>query len=375
MSEVHTVNVLGRNYTLNAEEFKVREIEISGDLCLWITPLKTVEPQWTEENIIFRSLIVRKEDGYIVSGGLKKFFNYHERPELDPLILEGQINDLTFIEKLDGSCLIVSKYKNQLITRTRGSLTSNHYNGSEMAIIEEKYPLLFDNAILNSEHFSFILEWVTPSNRIIVDYPEVDASLLAVVDHTNYSYLSRKKTKEIADVVGLTIPQEYNFGTADELFDFLTKSQQHMEGFCFYYNGGQSIRKLKTEWYLTLHRINRGIRLQTLLETILPDDSELLPREQAVETLKSSYEHESMFVVDGFLDRIYEAAGRVKEALDSACTNGLPHLSATPQEQYRIAGELYKNETYFTYLLYSFRGSKVLGSHLRKMILHECKKR
>jgi hypothetical protein len=79
--------------------------------------------QWDSSNLIFRSSVWDSE-GNLVSAGFKKFFNLFEKPELSPGVEE--LSDAEIIEKIDGSCLIISRYKDRLIIRTRGTFTTDN---------------------------------------------------------------------------------------------------------------------------------------------------------------------------------------------------------------------------------------------------------
>lgn len=107
------------------EEFSFKEVEIAGDLCVLITPL--ISAKFTDLNKIYRSSIWRVSDGFPVSLGFRKFMNFNEQPAFEP-VAPYYDKDFVLTEKLDGSCLIVSKYKGKLIVRTRGTISAYHIN-------------------------------------------------------------------------------------------------------------------------------------------------------------------------------------------------------------------------------------------------------
>ena len=106
--------------TINLEQFNVKDCVIGGDECFLVTP-KDMGVEWTDENKIFRSSIWRKSDMYPISLGYRKFMNYGEKPEFEPF----EFKKATAIRKIDGSCLIVSRYKGELIIRTRGTIDAS----------------------------------------------------------------------------------------------------------------------------------------------------------------------------------------------------------------------------------------------------------
>ena len=114
---------------INREHFLVHESTIYGE------PLYLVQPMhigctWTQENKIFRSSIWNAQ-GELVSAGFPKFPNWGEQPEVFPL--PKSLEYATTVEKLDGSLLILSKYRGKLILRTRGTFDASvHDNGNEL---------------------------------------------------------------------------------------------------------------------------------------------------------------------------------------------------------------------------------------------------
>ena len=129
---------------LDITDFNIRECIFGGDKCIWVFP-KLEGTSWNEKNEILRSSIWRDSDGELVSPGFKKFFNWEQCPNIHPApdVLHSKIK---CVDKIDGSCLIVSRYKGELITRTRRALTSTLLNGDEVdKILKVKYPKVFSN--------------------------------------------------------------------------------------------------------------------------------------------------------------------------------------------------------------------------------------
>ena len=116
----------------NSEEFNFKDCIIADDECWLITP-KNMGVKWTDENARFRSCIVRKSDNFVISQGFKKFTNYGEQSAFEPW------DDSWKIEarhKLDGSLLIVSRYKGEWILRTRGTIDARQLpNGHEIDLL------------------------------------------------------------------------------------------------------------------------------------------------------------------------------------------------------------------------------------------------
>ena len=105
-------------------------------------PVLLVQPvhigcPWGLDNDIFRSS-VWDLDGNLVSASFKKFFNWDEKPDLDPA--PASLQGATLMEKVDGSTLIFSRYKGHTVIRTRGTVDARKQeNGHEIDLLCEKY--------------------------------------------------------------------------------------------------------------------------------------------------------------------------------------------------------------------------------------------
>lgn len=247
----------------NPEEFVIRECEFAGDKCFLVYP-NHIGAKWTKDNLIFRSSIWT-ENGEPVSLSFKKFFNYGEQPNLisDPTSLKGGVA----IEKVDGSTLIVSRYKGKSIVRTRGTIDATILdNGYEIDYLRAKYPNAFDHFCINDGDGTLIYEWTTPNNRIVLDYgDEPLLHLVGYIWHKDYSYASQETLDNMAPFLNVKRPKTYNFNTLPELVSTV-EVLKDFEGVCLYYNRGQDIKKLKTLDYLAKHAFKSEMSDKNVLD-------------------------------------------------------------------------------------------------------------
>ena len=104
---------------LSNDAFTKREGIVNDVPVILIFPKKGVEGFWTKDILWARSIMIHRDTHKILSRGFDKFFNYHERVDIDP---EPDFLDCEFREKIDGSLLIVSVINGKLNIRTRGTL-------------------------------------------------------------------------------------------------------------------------------------------------------------------------------------------------------------------------------------------------------------
>jgi hypothetical protein len=250
--------------TLNEEEFLIRKFIVAGEEVSLVNPALT-KVGWNKDNLIFRSSIWNAA-GEPVSLSFPKFFNLKEHPGLSPTIEP----PFTVMEKLDGSTLIVSKYKGELILRTRGSVNAKLMpNGSELDYFQERYSKFFSS--LSAEvtvPYSYIFEWVSPKNKIVLEYLEPEIFLTAIISHADYSLLPQRQVEDYAASFGLKRPITYSFNNLEETISEVTKDDS-MEGVCIYHHNDQEIRKCKSFKYLKLHALKSSLNLKAVLELYL----------------------------------------------------------------------------------------------------------
>ena len=253
---------------IDKESFMVHESTVYGE------PLYLIQPQhigckWTQENKIFRSSIWNAE-GELVSAGLPKFVNWGENPEVFPVPLH--LKGAVCTEKLDGSLLIVSKYKGQLILRTRGTVNAFvHDNRKELEIFLDNMPI-FPTFMSNHPtwNFSILFEWVSPTNRIILNYGDKpDFYLVGWVNHEDYSLKTQKELDGIALVQDFKRPKTYSFNSIEDLLK-VVEEWKGKEGIVVYSKNDQTLHKVKSAWYLALHKMKSEIsNIENLVDVYL----------------------------------------------------------------------------------------------------------
>lgn len=237
---------------IDSESFMVHQHELFGEMVLLVQPIH-IGAKYSKDTLIFRSSVWDME-GNLVSPSFRKFFNDIECPQIDPLpenIASGEA-----IEKIDGSTVIFSLFKNNLVMRTRGTVDARDQdNGYEFVQLAEKYHIEKVMRELNSNaQITLLFEITSPVQKIVIDYgPEPEFWLTGAVRHEDYSYLTQKELDDIATKYGFRRPKRYSFKSMAELQETVT-AFRGVEGICFYFHGGQCIRKFKSANYLYLHR-------------------------------------------------------------------------------------------------------------------------
>lgn len=302
----------------NPEEFIYRDCQIGGDDCTLIFP-SHIGATWTKDNLHFRSIILRKSDHKVLSIGHLKFFNHTEKPDLYPE--PTQFNDWRISTKLDGSLICVSRYKGELIIRTRGTSTIDVYEtGPEVRALLAQYPTLNgegpDGALVKDVLYSntLLFEHTTPSNIIVVPYETPTLTLLDVVAHEDCQYWSAKQVDQLALCIGCPRPETHSFGSLDDIVETL-KNLEGIEGYVLAYNNNRNRVKLKGLSYLTKHRFKERATLPNILDIWFQNGRPDIDTFKV--SLERDYDHECLTMALPFCDQIHTAYQSVQSKIST----------------------------------------------------------
>ena len=238
-------------------------------MCYLVIPMQ-MGCEWSQTNKIFRSSLWNSE-GDLISASFPKFVNWGEKPEVFPV--PNSLRGCVVMEKLDGSTLIVSKYKGQFIVRTRGTVDAANMekNGFEIEIFKQTILPEFSGLCANDRNrdtwdFSFIFEWTSPLNQIVINYGDVPKFvLIGAINHKDYSLWNQEELNNFAGACHFLRPATYTFDTVADLISNV-ELWKGKEGVCVYSKNGQEIHKVKAFDYLRLHHMKSEL---SSLEKIL----------------------------------------------------------------------------------------------------------
>ena len=321
------------NY-VDRNSFHVDEHVWNGQVVYLVTP-KMMGCEWTQENKIFRSS-VWNDEGELISASFPKFVNWGEKPEVFPL--PSSLKNATIMEKVDGSTLIVSKYKGNYMIRTRGTIDAGKMekNGHEIEIFKNEILPKFGiwlNEEMETWKNSFIFEWTSPLNTIVINYGDKPTfSLIGIIQHDSYSLWNQENLDIVAASMGFPRPATYTFTTIEDLLASVEK-WEGKEGVCVYHHDGQEIHKCKSADYLLKHRFKSQATLENTLDIYFQFNQ---PTYQEFEAkLIEMFDYECFSMVRGYASSICDAAKQVKQIVNGITKFILPLKTANR----RIAAE------------------------------------
>lgn len=273
---------------LDLTQFMAHDHFVNGEVVTLVQP-QNIGTKWTQDNKHLRSSLWNYE-GELISAGFPKFTNFGENPEHFPV--PQSLKNCTVVEKLDGSLLIVSKYKGKYILRTRGTVDAHTMdNGHELTEFES-YLDRIDKLIselmdtpyndtpfsdyLDTWPVSVLFEWVSPINKIVINYGDkADWYLVGMVVHKDYKLAFQDLLDEFAKEIGVKRPATYTFSDVNDLLQNV-EQWKGKEGVVVYSHNGQILHKVKGAWYLALHHMKAELSniekiMDVWLEQQMPD--------------------------------------------------------------------------------------------------------
>ena len=302
---------------IDAEQFMVHPHIVDGQMIHLIQP-QHIGCKWTQANKHLRSS-VWDNDGNLISAGLPKFTNWGENPEHFPV--PTSLKNTNVVEKIDGSLLIVSKWRGRHILRTRGTVDAHKLdNGHELTLFEQNIlPLLesnFDCPIPGGNTgISFLFEWVSPVQRIILNYGDSpDWYLVGIVLHDTYQLMSQKFLDEFAASKGIKRPASYTFPDVPSLMAAV-EQWKGKEGVVIYSDHDQMPHKAKGFWYLALHRMKEALASFDKVVDVWSEQGE--PSYTDFEAfITNQFDYELWQQVRGEASRICDAAKDVQQIVN-----------------------------------------------------------
>lgn len=356
--------------TVDQSQFMVTPHIVNGET-LWLVTPNHIGVKWTPETLMFRSSLWSNE-GELVSAGFKKFFNWQEQPDLSPV--PKSLKGCNIVEKLDGSLLIVSKYKGNVILRTRGTVDASALdNGYELQTFRETYLKRLDD---NRETWpcSYLFEWVSPTQRIILNYGENPAwHLIGAVDHIFYSLWTQERLDKCANFINAERPITYTFPDVETLLADIDK-WKGKEGIVVYSNGDQVLHKVKCAEYLAKHRFKSQATLENTVDIFF--SLETPSYTEFERKLVETFDYECFEMVRGHASNICDAwknVSKIVEGMQKFVDEKLRPLS-TRRQQAELVLSAY-SVTSRSSMVFTLLDSKPLNDEQLKKLLYQSLKK
>jgi hypothetical protein len=366
--------------TINFETdgFMKHSSTIAGEEVWLVQPC--IGAKWTVDNLHMRSSIWNSE-GELISASFPKFFNWREKPDVSPV--PSTLVNAKLLAKIDGSTLIVSRYKHEFIFRTRGTFNARTIdNGYEVDYLMDKYPEVRKFMIENEDsngtvNFSLLFEWVSPTNIIVLRYgDDPDMYLTGGIYHSDYSLFTQHRLDFIAEQLLVKRPHRFSYNSVEEMLESV-KELRGQEGLCVYFNNDQSILKVKSASYLYLHKMKSELSsTEKIIDVYLDQwvlNDRFLNYNEFFGYIENCFDYELASYCRGNISKICEAVGEINNIVAHMTEFVIPLKSVSRREAAEKIIQAY-GKTSRSSFVFRLLDNKKLGAEEMKKLLFQCLK-
>jgi len=356
---------------LDLTQFMAHDHFVAGEVVTLVQP-QHIGTKWSQDNKHLRSSVWNYQ-GELISAGFPKFTNFGENPEHFPV--PQSLKNCTVVEKLDGSLLIVSKYKGQLILRTRGTVDAHTMdNGHELEIFKEKFLNSINHATPDTWNVSILFEWVSPQNKIVINYgAEPDWYVVGIVRHDDYSLFEQSELDMWAKNKNFKRPATYTFSDVNDLLENV-EQWKGKEGVVIYSQDGQMLHKVKSFQYLKLHAFKGNATFENTIELFFEFG---MPSYQEFETkLIEKFDYECFNMVRGFISTICDGYEEVLKIVDGMnnFVNKIKTLPTRKEQAIAVFSAYGKESNKSSYIFTILDGKSLTKEQLKKLLYQVTKK-
>lgn len=215
--------------------------------------------EWEKE---CRGIIFDAITGVVLSRPYHKFFNVNERPE--SVLGYDYILDANHVvlEKLDGSMIRCFKVGDRWIWGSKAGETFLTPQIEEFVKTHPSYQNLVE--MESNSDYTYIWEWCSRKNRIVVDHPTDRLVLTAIRHNVTGEYISYSTMQYIGKEYGVEVVKEMKF----HVDDVKLLLDENFEGIVVRFNDGRMV-KVKTDKYVRYHRAKDAITREKNVIAIL----------------------------------------------------------------------------------------------------------
>lgn len=219
----------------------IRRTHPNYPISIWNYSRKTeFEDRWDEITMMCRGLVTDDVSGYILARPLRKFFNIKQ------ISINDYPKEFEVYEKMDGYMIILFFAYDQWMVASRGSFISTQSLAAKN--------ILYKNGYKNFDYrFTYLFEYVGPSNRIVINYENDELYLLTAINtHEDYELSYDMLYQVYKSEPFIKVVQRYEgFKDINRLKGLI---KENHEGFVLRFIDDERV-KVKSEEYFRLHKI------------------------------------------------------------------------------------------------------------------------
>lgn len=210
-------------------------------------------------------------DGTLMSRPFHKFFNINEREETQQHVIVPMLSgDHVIMEKMDGSMIRPIDVNGRIRLATKMGVTDTSIDAEEYLVSRPDYePIMVWLELLMKLGLTPIFEFVSPQNKIVLQYDKPDLVLLAVRQNETGAYLDNLDLTP----AGLTLVPRYG-KIEGNVAEYLARARLDVgrEGDIVRFPDGHMM-KWKNDWYVRIHKTKDLVRTEkNVVELIVNEE-------------------------------------------------------------------------------------------------------
>ena len=222
----------------------------------------TFPPVSDKDSAILRECrgLIFDSEGAVLSRPFHKFFNVGEKEETSPDLIDMD-KEHVVLEKLDGSMIRPLFLDTTVRWGTKMGLTDVSSLAEEFVETRPQYNALALHC--RTKALTPIFEFCSQRNRVVVDYPRPRLVLTAVRHNNSGVYLKYDEMRTLAADFDVEVVRAVS-SRSSNIVAFLeeVKAEASGEGYVIRFQETGHMVKVKTEWYLSLHRSKAAIETE-----------------------------------------------------------------------------------------------------------------
>jgi RNA ligase len=274
---------------------EIRQAEIAENVisfCYMIAGADTFDTAHARE---CRGICFDKKTGEVIGLPLHKFFNVGERAETQIGAIDWS-KVVRVMDKRDGSLISTTIVDGAIRLKSKKSFDSDVAKAAQQLYDSRPNFAALSKRLLDL-NATAIFEYTAPDARIVLHYPEAELTLLHVRDHAFGTYWSEEELRLLATEFQLKLVdhvEEFWIDDGEGSVFFAAapmlkaaEQRENIEGWIVQFENGDMV-KVKTKWYLNLHRVMTFLRERDIAEAVLDETVDDLKSQLAGEGIDIS---------------------------------------------------------------------------------------
>ena len=256
------MNLADLEHLRSNPEIRFREEIVDGERVTIVCYMIANNELWSQPLALECRGITFDASGTCISRPFEKFFNVNEKPETQLNLIRDRVCEI--YEKRDGSMVSSCLINDQVFLKTKKSFHSDVAKLANTRLPDNTrefcHAMGFDN-------HTAIFEFTCSEYPVVIHYQDNNPfTLLAIRNNTTGEYYTWTDLKAIADYYRVPTITRFNRSLDEILIELETIKD--FEGYVLILDDNTRV-KIKSSWYLSLHRVMTFIRERDIAEMVI----------------------------------------------------------------------------------------------------------